>query len=178
MTPLVVLHVHRNDVFQGVLKDYRLMFEFSQLKPHNFERWAIRPLEEDLLKYAATEISLFFPLKAAMEKVANSPEEDKILAWSEKYCLSRVNDNEFDYDSRYKLHGLMPMNILKPADSGSKACTGCGIKLAPHCYSKTQRRKKAQKCVVCKAIQQKIDRTRVEDYNTFSEYDSDGLLGF
>ncbi len=148
--------------FQGVLKKYQLIsdkesFKLKQLKPTNFEAWGERPLKESLFQYAANEISLLFPLKAAMEKEAHYPEEDKVLAWSEAYKANRVDDGEFDYANPYKLHSFMPMDILKRADFGSVVCTGCGIKLAPGCFSKNQVRQNIQKCVVCKAVKLKRD---------------------
>ncbi len=92
-----------------------------------------------------------------MEKEVSYPEEDKVLAWSEAYKANRVDHGEFDYANPYKLHSFMPMGILKGAHLGSVACTGCGIELAPGCFSKIQMRNKVQKCVVCKAVKLKRD---------------------
>ncbi len=126
------------------------------MRPRDLPTWAVRPLPDYLLRRAAIKIALFFQLRAAQKQETDCPKFKNVLAyaWSKAYKVNRVDDAEFDYENAYKNHGFMPLNVLEPADLGSKECTGCGIKLAPRCYGNMQRKKKAQKCVVCKAIEQ------------------------
>ena len=117
----------------------------------NHFEWGLRPIEQSLLKYASIEISMFLPVRSKLIELC--PEGIQSIQYmSEKYANYRRQDDEYKEDDPYKSHGFMPLDILKPANRGHMECVECGIKLHPSQFSKTQRRKGNQECVVCKAV--------------------------
>ncbi|KAJ7510699.1 ribonuclease H-like domain-containing protein [Mycena galericulata] len=152
--------VHRLAGLERAIREHAVDVGKRQLKTKGqfvHTGWSSRPLPPKYLKYAANDIAL---IAALYSKFAVEGYIDACLpSQSARYAHMWTHDTHTQPMARdaYKLHALLPLNILDPPAAATdlrKSCIGCGRDLPQNCFSNgawtTQDEKR--KCLVCRAI--------------------------
>ncbi|KAJ7664844.1 ribonuclease H-like domain-containing protein, partial [Mycena rosella] len=115
-------------------------------------KWAKRPLPRSYLKYAANDIALIAHLWAKFmdEGYIDGALPEQSLRYARMWT---VGAQPYPEDV-YKLHGLLPLNILENIQADQvKLCSGCERSLPQDCFSNSAWNLGVnRKCLVCRAI--------------------------
>ncbi|KAJ7175525.1 ribonuclease H-like domain-containing protein, partial [Mycena filopes] len=119
--------------------------------------WLRRPLSQTALIYAANDIALITHLWE--EFVDQGYIDGKLADQSLRYIRlwTSTTGPQINADHRYRLHALLPLEILDDAVSvvgeHKKLCPRCERLLPQRCFSTTAWNREAnRKCFVCRAI--------------------------
>ncbi|KAJ7036763.1 ribonuclease H-like domain-containing protein [Mycena alexandri] len=114
--------------------------------------WLRRPLPQTALIYAANDIALIAHLWE--EFVDQGYIDGKLAEQSLRYVRLWTAGPQINASHRYKLHALLPLEILEDtAVERTKLCPLCERLLPQRCFSVTSwTRDVSRKCLVCRAI--------------------------
>ncbi|KAJ7769939.1 ribonuclease H-like domain-containing protein [Mycena metata] len=114
--------------------------------------WLHRPLPQTALVYAANDITLIAHLW--QEFVDQGYIDGKLAEQSLRYVRLWTTGPQINVNHRYKLHALLPLEILgDPTVDRTKLCSLCERVFPQRCFSVTSWNRDAnRKCLVCRAI--------------------------
>lgn len=130
----------------------KLLVSYSDKAKVNHSLWLRRPLDIQLLQYAAYDAYLIELVYGAFERRGTLDRELEEI--SQRY-ISIWSDKKPEQTDKYRQHPLLPLNILtyslpSPFD---RQCAGCQRLLPSSCFTSTSL--KESKCLVCYVLRWK-----------------------
>ena len=144
------------------------------------DKWGVRPLSEEQIEYAKVDVFSLFML---YEKFSPDEEEkQRLVIASDQYVDLKRSIPVRDYN-KYEDNPYLPINII-PAKgttevpTGYTACTTCRRRFPRDEFSKTQLKKRIQKCRTCRKVKLEIDVQKNREDNWARAEDSSDEYGF